>query len=538
MKKIKLLDCTLRDGGYYCDWIYSDELVQEYLNTMASSGIDYVEIGLRSNVSNKFLGPFAYCTDNFLNKLNLPKTLKIGVMINAAEFISGGEAQLDIIERLFSNSANSPVKLVRIASHLNEVKTMIPVIKELHKKGYTVGLNIMQIGGKTVEQINSVLKDIKDLNELEVLYFADSLGNMRPENVNEITKIFKDIWTKDIGIHTHDNMGMALSNSLEAVSCGVTWVDGTILGMGRGAGNVRTEYLLLEAQERNWGDFHPDAVFPLVQGKFSTLQSEYNWGTNLLYYISAQYKIHPTYVQTLLTNHNYSSDRLLEILKKLSSEDSSSYSTKKLNDAIAFGNIDCDGDWNPKTEAMGEEILIIGSGDTCKNHLEAINEFINTKKITVFSLNINQHIAPEKVSYYVASHPLRILFDFEMYKKLRKPLVAPLALLKKYFKGDVVDVDIKNLGLKITESKIGYENGAVIIPNSMAISYTLALLTTQSVKKAYLVGFDGYAKGDPKNAEVQAVFDLFKKSCTHTELISLTPTSYDLKQSSIYANFI
>lgn len=535
MKKIKLLDCTLRDGGYYCDWIYENELVQEYLNTMKASGIDFVEIGLRSNVKNKFLGPFAFCTETFLKQLNIPKGLNIGVMINASEFIVNNEPQMSQIDEQFIDSKDSQVKLVRIAAHLHEIPLMSSVIKRLSNRGYTVGLNLMQVGGKPVDQIKSALECVRDMKELDVLYFADSLGNMRPENVNEITKTFKSIWDKDIGIHTHDNMGMALSNSLEAVASGVTWVDGTILGMGRGAGNVRTEYLLLEGQARGWGDFHPDAIFSLVQGKFSALQRKYEWGTNLLYYISAQYKIHPTFVQTLLSEHNYSSDRLLEILKKLSSVDSSSYSSKKLNDAITFGNLDCSGNWNPKDDISSEEVLILGAGDSCRDHSDAIKDFINQKKIPVLSLNINKYISSDVINFFVASHPLRILFDFELYKKLKKPLVAPLELVKRNFRGDVVDVDIKNLGMKIAEGATAFEGGQVSIPNSMAISYTLTFLTSTNVKKVYLVGFDGYAKGDPKNTEVQKVFDSFKKNHPSIELVSLTPTTFNLAQSSIYA---
>lgn len=534
MGKIKILDCTLRDGGYYCDWIYSKNLVSDYLNTMASSGIDFVEIGLRSNVSNKFLGPFAYCSEDFLKTLNIPKNLKLGVMINASEYISDGQANLTALKKMFVEKSQSAACLVRIAAHLYEIPATIPLIKEFHSMGYLVGLNLMQTGGKSVEEIVNTINLVKDLKELEVLYFADSLGNMRPEDVHETTKLFLKHWPKEIGIHTHDNMGMALSNSLEAVRSGVTWVDGTVLGMGRGAGNVRTEYLLLEAQQRNWGDFHPDALFPLVQGPFTALQKKYEWGTNLMYYISAQYKIHPTYVQTLLSEHNYSSDRLLEILKKLSSKESSSYSSKKLNEAIAFGSVDCSGNWNPAIDIKSDSVFVIGAGDSIEEHLEAVSSFIKRKKIPTLSLNINRFLDPGLISYFIASHPLRILFDIEKYKKLAKPLVAPLELLKGSSKTDMGGVEIKNLGIKITADEMSCGNGVVSIPNPLALMYTLSLLSSTSVKTIYLAGFDGYTKGDNRNEEVQAAFDLFQKKYPNITLISLTPTSFKLKQGSIY----
>ena len=87
MENIKILDCTLRDGGYYNNWDFDQDLVQEYLTAMSESNIDRVEIGLRSFVSGKYYGPFFYTTDDFLNEINIPKDLCVGVMINAKEFI-------------------------------------------------------------------------------------------------------------------------------------------------------------------------------------------------------------------------------------------------------------------------------------------------------------------------------------------------------------------------------------------------------------------------------------------------------------------
>ena len=88
---VTLVDCTLRDGGYYNDWDYSYELIENYLNSMVRSGVDVVEMGFRTLISDKYLGPTAYTTDRFLNELEIPAPVTVAVMLNAKEVVSATE---------------------------------------------------------------------------------------------------------------------------------------------------------------------------------------------------------------------------------------------------------------------------------------------------------------------------------------------------------------------------------------------------------------------------------------------------------------
>ena len=111
--KINFLDCTFRDGGYYNDWDFSPEVVDLYLNSMSSAGVDVVEMGFRSTRNTSFKGAFAYTTDDFLRSLNIPELLKVGVMVNASELVRQSKQLTEILEILFPNeAANSPVDLV------------------------------------------------------------------------------------------------------------------------------------------------------------------------------------------------------------------------------------------------------------------------------------------------------------------------------------------------------------------------------------------------------------------------------------------
>ena len=131
--KLNLLDCTLRDGGYYNNWNFSQNLINEYLKSIYSSGIEYAEIGFRSFDQQTFRGPCAYSKDSFLQKLNIPKKLKIGVMINASEIVDNSKKKLlKNIKNLFPVK-NDKINFVRIACHIHEIEKVLPVSQFLKK---------------------------------------------------------------------------------------------------------------------------------------------------------------------------------------------------------------------------------------------------------------------------------------------------------------------------------------------------------------------------------------------------------------------
>ena len=116
-KKIQVLDCTLRDGGYYNNWDFPSELVQDYINSIYNSGIKYIELGFRSFASKNFKGSNWYTTDSFINSLKIPKKIKIAVMINASQVIANGNLKKSV-RKLFIPKNKSKINMVRIASHI------------------------------------------------------------------------------------------------------------------------------------------------------------------------------------------------------------------------------------------------------------------------------------------------------------------------------------------------------------------------------------------------------------------------------------
>ncbi|MBT5338783.1 aldolase, partial [Candidatus Falkowbacteria bacterium] len=294
------LDCTLRDGGYYNDWDYDPKLVQDYLQAMDVLQIDFVEIGFRSLKNHGFKGGCAYSTDAFINSLEIPSGLmdKIGVMINGSE-IADPDTQMARLEVLFNPKSQSPVTLVRIACHVHEFIACLPVSTWLKEQGYLVGFNLMQVANCTPENITQLAQEASEYH-IDALYFADSMGSLNPQQVADITHAFQQGWQGALGIHAHDNMGQAIANSQQAVKSGVTWVDCTVTGMGRGPGNAQTEYLILALADSRQQQGNPTKLFELIRKHFKLLKSHYNWGTNPFYYLTGRYGIHPSYVQEML----------------------------------------------------------------------------------------------------------------------------------------------------------------------------------------------------------------------------------------------
>ena len=152
--KINILDCTLRDGGYYNNWEFKKDLINEYLKVMEHIKVDYVEIGFRFIDKIKTKGPCAYSEENFLKSLKIPKNLKIGIMINAADFVNNSDI-ISLAKKSFKRKKNSIISLIRVACHYNELESITPLINWLKKSGYKVGINIMQIPELSFKEIKN-----------------------------------------------------------------------------------------------------------------------------------------------------------------------------------------------------------------------------------------------------------------------------------------------------------------------------------------------------------------------------------------------
>jgi len=527
-KKINLLDCTLRDGGYYNDWFFSKELINEYLKVMDMISVDYVEIGFRFFDKIKTKGPCAYSDEIFLKSLKIPKKLKLSVMINAADFISQKNV-IDALKENFKPKKNSLVSLVRIACHFYEIKEVLPIINWLKRSGYKVGVNIMQIPELTYNQIKNIAYEL-EVSKADVLYFADSMGSLDSKKTKKIIQNIKSIWKGPTGIHAHDNMGKALENSLTAINNSIDWVDCTVTGMGRGPGNTKTENLILElGKSKN----NLIVLLNLIKKYFDPLKEKYKWGSNFFYYFAGINSIHPSFVQQMLVDNRYDPEDIYLNLDYLRSVGGKKFSKELISIGQNYYKKKNIGEWEPIKFLKGKNVLIIGPGSSTIKYKSKIIKFIKKNKPITFVLNA---INPIPKKYYfanIACHSLRLLSDIDKYKKIKKYLIVPYSSFSKKIKLKISSKKLLNFGLQVKNNTFKFEKNYAVLPNSLAITYTLGICTSGQCKKIFFAGLDGYDKISPKKFEMDQVLESYKIENKAKSIASLTPTYYKIKQIKI-----
>jgi len=255
-----ILDCTFRDGGYKTDWHFDHDQVQRHI---AGTTADVVEIGYRADAATGH-GPYRCCLDYQIDQLHIPAGKLLAVMVNANEWtpdLFGKKSRIDI---------------VRVAAHLESLFASEAIARHLRRLGYFVTLNIMQAHRAP---------DSVFCREYaaDVVYFADSFGCMSARQVARIVQMLKR-YNHRIGFHGHNNTGRALSNTLAAMHAGAMWLDASVNGIGRGAGNADLEELL-----RHLGRKPGTGLAYLAQPQ--TLKSR------IVYWCGAKMKMHPTRVE-------------------------------------------------------------------------------------------------------------------------------------------------------------------------------------------------------------------------------------------------
>ncbi|MCB4457213.1 aldolase catalytic domain-containing protein [Leisingera sp. McT4-56] len=534
MSETLLLDCTLRDGGYYNAWDFPQELVEAYLEAMRAARVDVVELGFRFLKNNGFKGACAYTSDEYLRSLNIPEELQVAVMVNGADLLAdlGLEAAL---EQLFPEPAAAvPVDLVRLACHFREVKQVLPAAAWLKERGYRVGFNLMQIADRSREEVVELAREARAW-PVEVLYFADSMGSMAPQDTARIIGWLRQEWDGPIGIHTHDNMGLALQNTLRAHAEGATWLDATVTGMGRGPGNARTEELVIEAQALRGRPANLVPLMSLLRQHFQPMKERYGWGTNPYYYLSGKYGIHPTYIQNMLLDSRYSEEDILAVIEHLRQEGGKSFSSAALDGARNFYQGEARGSWQPRSMLEGREVLIIGAGAGAQQHRAALEAYVRRAQPVVIALNTHSGISEGLIDLRAACHPVRLMADSEAHLALRQPLITPATMLPADLSGRLRSKELLDFGISLDEDRFEFGDSHCISPSLLVLAYAMAAAAAGGASRVLLAGFDGYAPGDARNREVEDVLRLLEQTPGSPQVISVTPSRYKhLKQISVY----
>ncbi|MDN5098206.1 aldolase catalytic domain-containing protein [Aliarcobacter butzleri] len=284
---IKVFDCTIRDGGLVNNYHFSDEFVKAHYETCLAAGVDYMEIG--KNVSPTIMseaeyGPWNFCKEEDIRRIvgENKTNMKIAVMSDIGRSLK---------EELRPKS-ESVVDMIRIATYIHQIPAAIELIEDAHAKGYETTVNIMAISKSFDDELDEVLEQLSRTN-VDVIYIADSFGSFYPEQIKKLTEkylSFAQKTGKKVGIHAHNNLQLAYANTLEAMIYGTSFLDVTISGLGRGAGNCPLELLIGFLKNPK---YKLTPVLKFIEEYIVPLEKELDWGYSIPYMITGQLNEHP-----------------------------------------------------------------------------------------------------------------------------------------------------------------------------------------------------------------------------------------------------
>ncbi|MBI5554381.1 MAG: aldolase catalytic domain-containing protein [Elusimicrobia bacterium] len=284
--KIKVLDCTIRDGGLINNHNFDHRFVREVYKALSEAKVDYMEIGYKNSkrlFSAKDYGIWKFCEDDDIRKVidGIESKTKISVMVDVD--------RVDVED--IKPRKDSPVAMIRVASYVKDIDKAIYLVNHFADKGYETTVNIMAISRALDNELTEALQQLEKECKAQVIYIVDSFGALYQETTEFLIKKAKSILkTKEVGIHAHNNQQLAFGNTIEAIIHDANYVDATIYGLGRAAGNCPLELIMSFLKNPKF-DIRP--ILDVISKEFVPLREKIEWGYIIPYMITGILDEHP-----------------------------------------------------------------------------------------------------------------------------------------------------------------------------------------------------------------------------------------------------
>jgi 4-hydroxy 2-oxovalerate aldolase len=291
--QIKVIDCTIRDGGLMNNSHFTFETVRAIYKAVCAAGVDIVEIGYRNSrkmFSPDKYGQWRFCDDDLLKKLTdgIETKTKLAVMQDAHKAVA---------EDLLPKS-ESVVDMVRVATYVKDIDKAIKLANNANEKGYETTINIMAISHALDRELDEALQQVEEETKIVACYLVDSFGSLYSEDVDYLVHKFQRyLKTKEVGVHFHNQQQLAYANTIEAIIRNANYLDGTLYGLGRAAGNCPLELLMGFLKNPKF-DIRP--VFDVIGKEVLPLQKSIQWGYTVPYMIAGMLNLHPEAAMELM----------------------------------------------------------------------------------------------------------------------------------------------------------------------------------------------------------------------------------------------
>ncbi|MCD1258703.1 aldolase catalytic domain-containing protein [Paenibacillus athensensis] len=314
----KILDCTIRDGGLVNNWDFSVEFVQDMYRGLSAAGVEYMEIGYKN--SEKLLqggdaGPWRFLNEAFLRDVITKKTdTKLSALVDI-----GRVDENDILPR-----EQSLLDLIRVACYIKDVDKGLELVQKFHDMGYETTINIMALSHVMENELVEAFEEINK-SPVDVVYIVDSYGSMDYKDIDYLVAKFQRLLPeKELGLHMHNNMQLAFSNTIMGAEKGVKFLDSSVYGMGRAAGNCTTELLVSYLKNPRY-DVRP--VLEIIEKHMLTMRQKWDWGYLIPYMVVGALDEHPRVAMAHLNSPDR--DKFVEFYDRLTSPETSPVASKE-----------------------------------------------------------------------------------------------------------------------------------------------------------------------------------------------------------------
>lgn len=490
MNDIKILDCTLRDGGYVNDFSFGEKVISEMVCRLARANVDIIECGfLKSGCNDK--------DKSLFGSIQAAQKI-IGVKnrnVMYVAMIQYGAISIHEIQEYDGNSIDG----IRITFHEHEIEGALVLGRQLMEKGYKV---FMQPVGTTTYEDDNLIRLVKKINELNpyAFYIVDTLGLMYKNDLLRLFYIVDHNLNKRIslGFHSHNNLQMSFANAQELAQLNASRnliIDSSILGMGRGAGNLNTELLVQYLNVNFSMKYNILDIMSVLDEFIRPLKVKYNWGYDVAYFVAAVTGCHPNYASFLLNIQTLRMQDINAILTDLDAEQkvlyNKTYIKKKYKDYMDH-EIDDSKALEEISRRIGKKkILLLAPGKSLKDNMEKIKGFIDREKHYVVSINFRTNQLPADMIY------ISNMKRFNMIKKTCASEDMDIVVTSNILLEGTHNISVVNYSSYLNENEYIYDNAGIMCIN---------MFSKIGIKEFLLMGFDGYSNDLKKNYYEERLF--------------------------------
>lgn len=494
MKKVGLLDCTLRDGGYVNDWNFGHSVITGTYKRLNNAGVEYIEVGFlddrQSFDINRTIAPSTQCYNDIFKDVKKKKSIPVAMI----DFGTCGLENIDDCDKTFIDG-------IRVIFKKEKIKQALPFCREIKEKGYKLFIQAISITSYSELEI---LEYVQKINEIHPYAFSivDTYGLLDDRKLKYYFYMIDNNLDSDIkiGCHAHNNFQLAFSNTMKFLDMDTKRpiiADSTVYGMGKSAGNCPSELIAMYMNQNYEKCYDINQFLEILDTDLMSIFQTHYWGYKYNFYISAMQNCHPGYVQYLLDKKTLTVSSINEILSGIPCEKKLMYDESYIRDAYTkYQSViidESDTIQNLSAALNGKDVLLLGPGRSILDDAEIISDFIERSSCMIISVNFIPQNYP--YNYVFVSNAKRfgklidIVGNHEFDKKMIiTSNITPYGCTPKY--------------------KLNYETlfNANNVKSDNAVILCLSMLINAGVKNATLAGFDGFMAKDTDYYDISYSF--------------------------------